>query len=229
MKLGINISHNPSVCVYKKNKIIHLWNEDRYKENKDFFPSYDENTHVFKSFYNLNSKVKEICFASYGRNKLEEYSDEDIIHNMCIQLNCTNYKFNSKHHHLYHATCANYFAKFDEALAIIVDGGGASIIDVYQEYESIFYIKNKTIKKLYQKLSNAKWIAKHRLDKNKNVPILKIKKDSVDYEITSQELAGDLFGIDSLLCGFKENEAGKLMGLASYYNKKNKYKLDKKR
>ena len=226
MKVGINISHNTSVCVYDKGKITHLWNEDRFRENKDFAPSADERTHGFRSFENLKLPVKQICFSSFGRTKFEDCSDQTIINNICEQLDCYNYKFNIKHHHLHHAICANYFAKFDEALAIVVDGGGASIFSEYQEYESIFYIKKKKIKKLYQKLSNSRWVAKHDLDKNINVPVITMKRKGVDYELTSQELAGNLFAIDSMLCGFKATHAGKLMGLASYYKKKNKYKLD---
>ena len=59
-----------------------------------------------------------------------------------------------------HAISGYYFSNFNEAICLISDGGGEYLylksneMDKTQALESIYYINNKTIKKLYQHYSN---------------------------------------------------------------------------
>ena len=67
------------------------------------------------------------------------------------QLDHPPYFFDIKEHHLYHAITAFYFSKFEEATAIVIDGGGSCKFYIpYQEVESVYEINNKKIIPTYK-------------------------------------------------------------------------------
>ncbi len=135
-------------------------------------------------------------------------------------------------HHMHHAWCGFNLAPMEDALIIVMDGGGCrKLWDEYpthQEIESIYYGTKgdrTDITPLYQKLSNMRFI--HDLsDKFKNElhaflhcpePKLVNIKD-VDYELVSYPSMGMNFSNMSQSLGTDKlgRAAGKVMGMASY-------------
>lgn len=223
--LGINISHGPSVCVYENNKILHFYNEERFVFQKNY------NTEVAKLFQSIlqkiNFKPDIVCYASFGRNsQYFKRTDQQIIKVLQNQLNNPPYYFNIKEHHLYHAVSAFYFSQFDEAAAIVVDGGGAINFCIpYQEVESIYLINKKSIIPFF----------KHSTCRRSD-QILNVKNENwtkTNYlngylNKFSNESKGGLDFIDACeKLGYPDgNSAGKVMGLSSYGYAKQKFNLD---
>jgi predicted NodU family carbamoyl transferase len=229
--LGINISHGFSVCVYEDKKIINFFVEERHvmdktwgvgnsKDNKDFILS------IFKE---INFKPDLIVYTSFGRIA-NNVTDEEIINQIQKQLDNPPYYFNNKNHHIYHACSAFYFSNFSEAMAIVIDGGGSCPLNIgYQEFQSIFYMNKNKIFKLFQHLSNLRFLSlPDSYDKinNNYSNLINVKfVNGVEYYLSSMCLGGMNF-----IQGCKQinmnNEPGKLMGLSSYAYTENKYDLN---
>lgn len=224
--LSINISHNPSICIYQDNKVLSFYNEERFVLDKGFSP---ESVEVYQSILQkVNFKPDIVCYSSYGRN--HDYSissDEKIIKTLQKQLNNPPYFFDIKEHHLYHAIAGFHFSSFEEAVAIVVDGGGACKFYIpYQEIESIYYINNNTVTPIF-KHSTCYW-SDDKIGKQKNSwSIQKFVKGFLNK--FSNESRG---GIDFLnACkdvGYSRDttNAGKVMGLSSYGYTDKKFDLD---
>jgi carbamoyltransferase len=229
--LGINISHDFSICIYEDNKVKDLWYEERYNLIKNWYP--DENRefkhHLISILKNINFKPDLVCYSSFYRGQSHTINDDyKIIENIQKQLDNPNYFFNIHHHHIYHALCSFYFSKFDEAMSIVIDGGGTQPFDdQYQEMESIFYLNKKQVYSLYQHLSNRRFIRTTHNVENYSDHRFLIFKDSIEYIFTSESVGGFDFARTCDLIGFKGGEdSGKLMGLSSYANTDKKYPLN---
>jgi predicted NodU family carbamoyl transferase len=156
--LGINISHDVSIGQIDKGK-IELYQEEKKILNLDKF------SFRFPLEDNLRLKciekfVKEqpnyVIYSSYDRSNLDgtNYGDIAIIHKLQKQLNNSNFLFFRKNHHVYHAFNAFHLSNYDEALCIVLDGGGAQLFPSFQEIESIFYLNQNEYRYLHQHLSN---------------------------------------------------------------------------
>jgi predicted NodU family carbamoyl transferase len=157
------------------------------------------------------------------------YTDEEIIELIQRQLDNPSFYFNKNHHHIYHALCSFYFSKFNEAMAIVVDGGGAQpFSDLYQEIESIFYLNKKLFFTIYQHLSNRKFI--HIGDEVEYYSNYIHGKfiNNIEYAFSSNSIGGFNFSRVCSLIGLKYTEAGKLMGLSSFGYSDKKYNLNYK-
>ena len=148
-----------------------------------------------------------------------------------LNLNKGDYYFRYDHH-VHHAWCGFNLAPMEDALIIVMDGGGCrKLWDEYpthQEIESIYYGtkgEGTNIEPLYQKLSNMRFI--HDIsDKFPNelhgflhCPDSKhINIEDVDYELVSYPSMGMNFSNMSQALGTDElgRAAGKVMGMASY-------------
>jgi len=229
--LGINTSHNASIAHYN-NKIISYFEEDRFNKIKNWIPI-DLNNCNYKS---INNKIKFkpdiVVYTSYDKSvrnyygKLDLITDNLIIERIQKQLNNPKYFFNPDFHHIYHAICGFYFSKFEEAICIVMDGGGSQSLSVgYQEMDSIYLINKNCIDLKYQKQSNIRYMIapKHTL-KCSNVEI-KNKINNVDVIFNSKSNPAYKFTILSEKI-FKDSwSPGKIMGLAAYI--KNTKKLNK--
>tara|TARA_R100001086_G_scaffold49634_1_gene22047 strand:+ start:290 stop:1198 length:909 start_codon:yes stop_codon:yes gene_type:complete len=219
--LGVNISHHPSICIYENKTITEFYNEDRFILEKLWEPT-SKNFKIFQSIFQKIDKVDFVCYASYGRpSDLEEDKIIKIIQN---QLNNPPYFFDITKHHIYHALTSFYFSKFEEAVAIIVDGAGALIKkqNPYREFESIYCLNKKSIYPIYKHGSN-------RLDQHKEFcSDLKISKyiQGVFTHLSQKAIGGRAFVEACLAIGMEPYDAGKLMGLSSYKYSKEKYQLD---
>ena len=146
--LGINISHNASICEITDGVIDFYLEEDRFNKIKNYYPDPKEQTR-FKSITEYADDVYDkVIFSSYGRTvpfrENSVHDDYFIIKDLIKQLGQTNYIFDSSCHHLYHAYCGFHFSKMDDAICIVMDGGGAQPYgDYFQEIESVYYLNKK--------------------------------------------------------------------------------------
>jgi predicted NodU family carbamoyl transferase len=225
--LGINISHNFSICIYENKKIIGIYYEDRFVLDKEFDP---EKTNFFSSIFNkINFNPELVIYSSYGRT-LNKISDKKIISSIQKQLNNPKFFFDKKNHHIYHACSSFYFSNFSEAMAIVIDGGGATSHNMYKEIQSIFYINKKNIFKLFCSLSCFKFLATplnfslKELESISNIQLLKYN-NGVENLYTANPIGGLNFSVACDQTNYPKAE-GKLMGLSSYAYTDEKYKLN---
>ena len=225
--LGINISHNPSICLYDNGKVIDFYNEERFTLIKNDLPTNE--TEIYQSIlHNINFKFDIVCYTSFGRNVgYSDSTDQAIINNLQKQLGNPNYFFNEKEHHLYHAVSAYYFSNFDEAAAIVVDGGGACKFYIpYQEVESIYFINKKNITPFYKHSSNYRASKVFDIPNNKKLTYL----NGFLNKFSNECVGGHAFEEATFKAGFDHsNDAGKLMGLSSYAYTDKKYDVDYKK
>jgi len=229
--LGINISHDTSISFYKNKKITHLYEESRFNNNKNFAINENE-SFLIAIDEKLNFKPDIVCYSSYGRlsffNKFS--NDEKIIKLIQKQLNNPSYFFEKNNHHIYHATNAFYFSNFEEAMAIVIDGGGAQDkkYPSYQEIESIFYISKEKIVKKYQHKTNRRFCAITDEIFNYSNYGYKCFTNGTEIEYSSKAVGGMLFNLIGNMLNLTK-ESGKIMGLASYSKTEKNYNLEKKR
>ena len=226
--LGVNISHNVSFAYFENNILKEYYEEDRFNKIKHFEAPENEEANytykyiVLKKFKNITFDV--VIFSSYDRGHLQ--IELPIIKHLLKQIKYKKYYFNTSNHHIYHATCGYYFSKFDEAIALVSDGGGESELPKnnywfaqtvgFKVLQSIFIINKKKITTKFKYTSNAK------IDYFKNnTPIEKHKTyNDVDYIISNQPKSGLKYILYLEKAGFKDFEEGQMMGIAPYKNKK---------
>ena len=239
--IGLNISHNLSLCVKQKDK-IQYWEEDRFNKIKNY--GLKDALEILL----LESKIKDlpkdipICFTTIQ-------SFEDGIDKFC-------YLFAERHnipmdkwfrtngvHHDHHAYCGFYNSNFDDALVLVMDGGGAQQLDeriddnpleniywqkpwLYVESDSIYYIDKYKLTKLYKRYSTYYNIFRRKsirdiintLYTDNDLFNYTRVKDGVEELYTSLPGPGMVFiGLCAQITGEKEGfDAGKMMGLSSY-------------
>jgi carbamoyltransferase len=222
--LGINISHNCSIAFYKNKILTDLYEEERFN-NLKFFNPITDGSFLICLDEKLNFKPDVVCYSSYGRT---ENKDFKIIKNIQKQLNHPKYYFDKQDHHIHHACCGYYFSKYDEAMAIVVDGGGAHDKNHigYQEMESIFYISKNKILKKYQHKSNRRFCIGDPAIYDYSKYAKSIYENGTEYLFSSQSIGGFLFTMGCFNIGLK-TEPGKLMGLASYSKTNKNFNLNK--
>ena len=216
--LGVNISHNASICQMTDGKIDFYYEEDRFRKNqKNYDPNFFKEGHI--EYVSISKHAKEkydfVGYASFDRRCNHAFEDQLIISSIAKQLNTTNNIFEIQHH-LYHAYCGFHFSEFDEAICLVLDGGGAMCYEEligYQEIESIYTLKkNLGYKCHYKHLTN------NNTDIFKiNDEINEINIDEVEVQYSSQKSSGQKF---SSFCDIHLNgsgyDAGKAMGMSSY-------------
>jgi predicted NodU family carbamoyl transferase len=225
--LGINISHDFSICIYEDKKILGIFYEDRFILHKRFVPG--KKNFLLSIFEKINFKPDQVIYSSFGRIAWDEVQDNDIIFSIQKQLGNPPFFFEKKHHHIYHACSSFYFSKFDEAMAIVIDGGGSLSNNLYREIQSIFYINKKNVFTLFKNLSCLKY-----LNIPKNYPIINFKisdtntwvyEDGVETIFTMNPIGG-LHFVNGCEKTKLNEEPGKLMGLSSYGYTEKKYNLN---
>lgn len=217
--LGINISHDFSICVYENKKIKEIYFEDRFIKKKHWFIKKNEikNLFILSIFKKINFKPDVVVYSSFQRTLEHDVSDSEIIEKTQKQLNNPPYFFEKKNHHIYHACSAFYHSKLEEAMSIVIDGAGACpMARDYRETCSIFYLNKKNVYKLFQHITNYKSLI---LPKTFDLEYSNIAncffEDGVEYIASSRIIGGHAFNIACKKINM-EKEPGKLMGLASY-------------
>lgn len=219
--LGVNISHNVSCAYFKNNILKEYYEEDRFNKIKNYKPEsfescdYTYEYQMLKKFENITFDV--VVFSSFDRGSLQ--IELPIIKHILKQVKYKKYYFNINNHHIYHAVCGHYFSKFDEAVALVSDGGGEIIFfPFFRAVQSIFLINKKEV------ISKYKYFSNHKLDYFDNfVPIEKyVKKNKdikIDYVLSNKPRSGLRYLYYLGKAGFNEGTEGQMMGLAAYKNK----------
>jgi carbamoyltransferase len=224
--LGINISHDSSIAEVVDGEVISFYEEARFKRIKHYSPADFVASHKFM-FDSIQDKIEmdtvdKIVVTSFDRGveNASHISDEEII--SIIKKECDGkeivYEVN---HHLHHAYCAKYFSKFDDALCIVLDGGGARMYGSHkkhQEIESVYHIDGWNISPKLRHLSDIRDndLRKHQNTTWQNKPE-NVKIDGVDVKFSSEVSSGQKFATLCEVFGLGDgNSAGKVMGLAPY-------------
>ena len=159
--LGINISHNCSFAFLKDGTLKEYYEEERFNYIKDYMP--EENNHgIYNYKYKALDCFKDITFdmvifASYNRGHLQ--IEMPIVNHILTQVNHKDFSFYLDNHHIYHAICGLYFSKFNEAIALISDGGGENVYDKnFKVLQSIYLINKHKVENKYRYISNKKTI-----------------------------------------------------------------------
>jgi len=186
--LGINTSHNGSVCVLKDGKVDFFLEEERISRFKhDNYP-----IEILKSIpknYNIN----EICISGLNHHWTQKNFDLYISYLKSLFPNITIHNFLLQHH-LCHALSSFYNSKFKKCMGVVIDGCGSYIKSSKgreAETESIYtldYLNSPTC--IYK--------SNRLVDVKEPISLAKV------YEGITVNL------------GFKWYEAGKTMGLSSY-------------
>lgn len=214
--LGINISHDSSSCLMQNGKVLYLCEEDRLSKIK-----YHENNYDFLGIKKLKDRninyIDIVAFGSYRRKY--DKDDENIINAFLNQLEKAGIEYGKSlylkgEHHLFHSASAFYGSNFNEATALIVDGAGAytDYEPQFREADSIYKINNNQIKPIYKHYSN-----KNPVRSGFKISYYKeILNDCI--HIYSNSLScGAVFNDTCSYIGLDHgNDAGKLMGMASY-------------
>lgn len=231
--LGINISHDFSICIYENNEVKNIWYENRFNLDKNWNVGNLKKfkNHIISIAKKITFKPDLVCYASYQRSNIKSTTifDEEIIQIIQKQLDNPIFFFNKNQHHIYHACSSFFFSKFEEAMSIVIDGGGAQPFNnLYQEMESIFYLNRKSFFIIYQHLSNRRFVnIENEVENHANYVHVKYINNT-QYDFSSRSVGGYDFSMVCDLIGFKSNEAGKLMGLSSYAYSNKKYNLNYK-
>jgi predicted NodU family carbamoyl transferase len=235
--LGINISHNVSIAFYLDKEITNFYEEDRFNLKKNFEIESLEDTFLLCIEEKLNFKPDIVCYASYPRSVFSrkfhlvdhEVININIIKKIQKQLNNPPYFFNELNHHIYHLTNVFYFSDFEEAMGIVIDGGGAAHKQHfgYEEKETIYYINKKQIIKKYQHYSNRQYCLIDKTIFDASPYVQRKFENGVEVNYSSKAVGGHLFMLVSCMLGL-EHEPGKTMGLASYSKTDKEYGLNKK-
>tara|TARA_R110002153_G_scaffold88953_1_gene218225 strand:+ start:366 stop:1415 length:1050 start_codon:yes stop_codon:yes gene_type:complete len=187
--LGINTSHNGSVCILKDGKIDFFLEEERISKDKaDTFP-----IEIFK-FLSKKYKIDEISISGLGHLwRLKELN----LYKFTLGLLYPNIPIIDYlgDHHLCHTLSSFYNSKFKKCLGVVIDGNGSYIPSskdkLTAETESIFtldYLNSPTCIYKFNRLLSA----------NEPLSLTKV------YESITISL------------GFEWDGAGKTMGLSSY-------------
>lgn len=256
--LGINLSHNASIALCDSGIITHFYDEERFQRiSKNWSPlnqlpehgtinSLDQvaySQHLSRVKYKSLLKIKEkINLAVYTAVKSpflkEDFKHKFVVDSIQEQIKNPEYILDFKKHHIYHALSGFYFSKFNDAVALVIDGMGNTPFysnkihknGEWKETESIFYINknNKIINSLYVNITDVWPITKYNfVDKNPK------EKFNIDFEIKDKQSYSEIINgtevnfskkLNAGLCfatlsNIHLNDflgAGKLMGLASY-------------
>jgi predicted NodU family carbamoyl transferase len=232
LTLGINISHDFSVCLWEDKKIKNFYYENRLRLDKYWDVSKNSNNnllnflclHKFK-----NCIIENLIIAALPRYLFHETNK--IIDVIKKQINFENIYFDYYEHHLYHALCGYFFSSFNEANCVVIDGCGSLDKNYhgFKEIESVYFVDKKIVFPLFKKYSNnvytnnLKTFFKKKEDHyefllKKNNFLFKIN-DVCEKEYCAEISLGAKFELMSEILNFEINEAGKLMGLAAYHDK----------
>jgi len=186
--LGINTSHNGSVCVLVNGEIDFFLEEERLSKLK-----YDDLPIELIKFISKKYKIDEIVMGGLGQSLVLKRYDlytallSELFPNIPI-LDLVN------NHHLCHVASSFFTSKFKNSLGITIDGSGTYI-------ESPEGTKCET---------ESAYILNYTKPPDCIYKSYRLKKKDENFNLTLT------YEMISFLLGFKFHEAGKTMGLSSY-------------
>jgi carbamoyltransferase len=227
--LAINISHHASIAQITDGNLDLFFEEDRFNKVKQCQPERFPEPRFISIDKHITEKPDYVIFASASRYcpsiKIIPYfiSDETIMSWFVKQLEEKFGKVRTiflKEHHLYHAHSAFHFSKLDNAICIVMDGGGAPLQsnEQYVEIESIYDMDSTKCTPKYKAYTNVEFVydSMHCEIPRENL-FYSFTEDSVDIEMSSKFSSGMKFQ-EFAITNNTGIEIGKIMGLASYGN-----------
>ena len=186
--LGINTSHNGSVCLLKDRKIDLFLEEERLSKHK-------HDTYPIKAlkYISKNYKINEISLSGLTHHWNPKKYDWYISYLNVLFPEIPIYNL-LDYHHLCHVVSSFYNSKFKKCIGIVVDGNGSCLNSpegLKAETESIYTLD-------YLNPPSCIYKSNRLINNKEPISLTKV------YECITTSL------------GFKWNEAGKTMGLSSY-------------
>lgn len=225
--VGVNISHDTSVCLMQDGKIIFYLEEERLCKIKSYM--IEDIRAPIQTLTKLKKYINHIDYliiTTFGR-ELENNINYDFaigekIVNQLLKLNITFDKviLDVESHHLHHAYNAFYFSGFESAVALVMDNCGSFLSNysenqnnklIYaREIESIYKFDNNFHKKIFKHYSTfSNMYERKKLN-------FKLLNDSSDI-LSNSASVGFLFSlITQYFLGMHHSNAGKTMGMSSY-------------
>jgi predicted NodU family carbamoyl transferase len=222
--IGVNFSHDASVCLIEDGILKKFYNEDRIQNTKYLEGNYANNNFISLNKY-INEDIDMVGYTSWYKTYWKT-NPEDIYKKLHKNFKCKSF-YDKRKHHIYHAINGFYFSPFKEAMVIVVDAGGAEPTNYpYVEIESIFYINKDVCLTYYQNCTDI--VNKPGTDRliSASNHIANYLINGVDYHFNSNSPGGLAFNKACLDIGLEWGEAGKLMGLSSYKYSNKKYNLN---
>lgn len=251
--LGINISHHSSSCLLEDGKIVYFIEDERINRIKHYL--IDEHDHrslsdgLYEPYFinklkSYTSHVDCIIFSSFGResHRTELNSDESIIRSYLKAfenkgISFDHLYFSKDEHHLYHAANAFYASGFDDAVCLVMDGGGSLYNNLNNNFDILGSSNNQWIIREVESIYEFSYDSPFKKLMKMFCPTQKFPqfRSREDYDNLLLSDAEALFFIDdndiiasTLSAGIMFNDlcnklgfdsgkdAGKLMGLAPY-------------
>jgi carbamoyltransferase len=215
--VGINISHDVSVCLLQDGEILFYLEEERLSKKKYHWISDNELSYSIKTLQKIKKYVNHIDYliiSTSGRWpnwEIDHIISEKIVNDLLkIGIAVDKVDLNLENHHLHHAYNAFYFSGLESAVALVTDGSGSYVKDLHsREIESIYEFKNNKCETLYKHYSSFEMLD----------TLEKFRYKTLNDKIVISNTFGcaKLF---ELVCYFvlsvQAHEAGKAMGMSSY-------------
>jgi carbamoyltransferase len=249
--IGINCSHDASVTMVRDGEIIYHNQDERILNNKgcwSFGHSLSEAYNIAKLNVMivheiLNTKINIRTTASnlfdvYDSDIKSIVSKRDVkrainpfyteIINRWHEYMEDRHLYYYSDHHEAHAKCAFYNSGFDEAICLIIDGGGGGYIHDFhtvREAQSIFYFNSNEIEYLSSigQIADKLNTPEERNKWSNRLPFSKFKEVTKHRTLVPM---GKIFAETSKRCVGDGRGAGKLMGLSAYGKENEKIKID---
>ena len=239
--LGINISHHGSSCLIEDGVIKYFLEDERICRQKNYnvteSPDWEDYRRL--SIYFLDEVLKYtnhidyIIFSSFEREEECPRTSDDVIIDEYLErlkeggVTWDDVIFQAENHHIYHAANSFYASGFDDAVSLVMDGGGGLFDDedvlkditgdynYFREVESIFFCD-------YENGIEDEWqhfgFSGNSPESTEDISIQDYFVHEDDDLVISNSLScGPLFNRMAYLLGFRSGEdSGKVMGMASY-------------
>jgi carbamoyltransferase len=161
--IGINYSHDASAAVMHKGKLLYYRGEDRYNRQKSTSALGKCLTEAFDIARDIAKEqdVKIITVVSsiiyWGRHNIscDEHAHDTfkLSYDVLMGIGWENSEYRHLMHHECHAGLSFYNSGFDEAICLVIDGGGGAVpsYNAVREAESIYYMNYNDTEYLYQR------------------------------------------------------------------------------
>ena len=225
--MGVNLSHDGSVCVIEDGKIIYYREEERVTHQKHTTGVIN----VFAEAMQLHNP-ESIVFVGAFPYEFDAHSYAASLMKSAgiykhFEVNKDYKLYHLKDHHLAHAAVAFYNSGFEDAAVLVIDGAGQAFVDdeyLYRESETIFSANYKTIRPVYKNVIKQMDMTNYLINlehEGKEKVYFSACNDSLPthYEINkldSDISIGKLFSQVGIKIFGGYHNAGKVMGLSAY-------------
>lgn len=221
--VGVNISHDTSVCLMQDGKIIFYLEEERLCKVKSLFitqiPTQIKTLYKIKNFVD---KIDYLIISTFKREMSQHdvLISENIVNTILRQgIALDKIILDLDNHHLHHACNAFYFSGFESANVLVMDHSGSYSTNYIEqknnrmflarEMESIYKFDNNLHKKLFKHYSTF---------------CSRVLGEKLNYRVVNEtDIVSNCYGVGELfnvitegVLGLNLLDTGKTMGMSSY-------------